>query len=94
MNSKTFAIHGENDCKGELTGLGHAPVHTGAPSQMTKNEPAKRLSVDVPAPIHRRFKTACIATSRQTVSELRHLIEVRIMELEREIGSGESRGPR
>ena len=78
----------------ERSGLGHAPVRTGEPSRMTKNEPTKRLSVDVPASMHRRFKTACSATSRQMVSELRNLIEVRILELEREIGSGESRGPR
>ena len=37
--------------------------------------------------VHRRFKTACSATSRQMVAELRHLIEARILELENEIGS-------
>ena len=70
----------------ERSGLGHAPVRSDEPSQMTKNEPKKRISVDVPESLHRRFKTACSATSRQMVSELRHLIEARILELEREVG--------
>ena len=78
----------------ERSGLGHAPVRSDEPSQMTKNEPKKRISVDVPASLHRRFKTACSATGRQMVSELRDLIEARILELEREVGGkglGDSR---
>ena len=55
--------------------------------QEKTTEPTKRLSVDVPVSVHRRFKTACSATSRQMVAELRHLIEARILELESEIGS-------
>ena len=41
----------------------------------------------VPVSVHRRFKTACSATNRQMVAELRHLIEVRRLKLESEIGS-------
>ena len=52
--------------------------------------PTKRLSIDVPVFVHRRFKTACRATSRQMVAELRHLIEARMVELESEIGGGEA----
>ena len=48
--------------------------------------PAKRLSIDVPVFVQRRFKTACRATSRQMFAELRHLIEARMLELEGEIG--------
>ena len=48
--------------------------------------PAKRLSIDVPVFVQQRFKTACSATSRQMFTELRHLIEARMLELESEIG--------
>ena len=41
----------------------------------------------VPVSVHRRFKTACSATNRQMVAALRHLIEVRRLKLESEIGS-------
>ena len=74
----------------EKGGLGHDPPSVGKPSHRNVNEEktheqTKRFSVDVPASVHRRFKTACSATSRQMVAELRHLIDARILELESEI---------
>ena len=47
-------------------------------------EPTKRLSLDLPATLHRRFKTACSATSRKMVAELQAYIEARTVELEAE----------
>ena len=59
----------------EIERLGHTPVRTGEPLRMTKNEPTKRRCVDVPASMHLCRRTACSATSRQMVSDLRHLID-------------------
>ena len=75
----------------EKAGPGHGPALEEPPRRNVKQEkttePTKRLSVDVPVSVHRRFKTACSATNRQMVAELRHLIEAHILELESEIGS-------
>jgi len=49
-------------------------------------EPTKRLSLDLPASAHTRFKTACSATGRKMVSEVLELIERRTAELEAEAG--------
>lgn len=49
-------------------------------------EPTKRLSLDLPATTHRRFKTACSATGRKMVSEIHDFIERRTAELEDEAG--------
>jgi len=49
-------------------------------------EPTKRLSLDLPASTHTRFKTACSATGRKMVSEIQSFIEQRIAELETEAG--------
>ena len=83
----------------EKAGSGHdlggkAFSRNNAPRRAENQGPTKRLSIDVPVAVHRRFKTACSATSRQMVAELRHFIESRILELEREIESGGPDGPR
>jgi hypothetical protein len=49
-------------------------------------EPTKRLSLDLPASTHTRFKTACSATGRKMVSELQTFIEKRTAELENQAG--------
>ncbi len=49
-------------------------------------EPIKRLSLDLPASVHMRFKTACSATSRTMVGEVQDFIARRIAELEEEAG--------
>ena len=68
----------------ERSGPGHAAA--GAPTPLEiRAEPKKRLSIDLPASTHRRFKMACSATGRKMVSEIRGLIEARLVELEREI---------
>jgi len=49
-------------------------------------ERTKRLSVDIPADLHKRFKTACSATGRSMTGELMALVEARTRALEREAG--------
>jgi len=51
-----------------------------------QSEPIKRLSVDLPASAHTRFKTACSAAGRKMVAELHELIERRTQELETQVG--------
>lgn len=72
----------------ERNGAGHdrqpAPV-AAAPATATA-EPSKRLSLDLPASVHTRFKTACSATGRKMVGELQDFIERRTAELEAEAG--------
>ncbi len=49
-------------------------------------ESTKRLSLDLPASTHTRFKTACTATGRKMVAEIQEFIESRMVELEKEAG--------
>lgn len=49
-------------------------------------EPTKRLSLDVPASVHKRFKTACSATDRKMTDEVVRYIERRTAELEKKAG--------
>lgn len=60
--------------------------HDTQPPPSVKPEPTKRLSLDLPASMHTRFKTACSATGRKMVSELQAYIEARTAELEKEAG--------
>lgn len=48
--------------------------------------PIARLTIDLPEPVHTRFKTACVMTKRKMVEEVRAFIEQRTAELERESG--------
>lgn len=52
----------------------------------TPIEPTKRLSLDLPETMHRRFKTACSATDTKMAGEVITMIEKRILELESEAG--------
>jgi hypothetical protein len=73
----------------EKNGAGHdrqPAAAVAAPAVATPAEPSKRLSLDLPASVHTRFKTACSATGRKMVGELQHLIERRTAELEAEAG--------
>jgi hypothetical protein len=73
----------------EKNGAGHdrqsTPVAT-APAIATPAEPTKRLSLDLPASVHTRFKTACSATGRKMVGEIEDFIKRRTAELEVEAG--------
>ena len=49
-------------------------------------EPIKRLSLKLPESLHKRFKTACVATNRKMLEEVQTLVEYRTRELEDEAG--------
>jgi hypothetical protein len=73
----------------ERNGAGHdrqPAVVAAAPAIAAPAEPSKRLSLDLPASVHTRFKTACSATGRKMVGELQDFIERRTAELEAEAG--------
>jgi hypothetical protein len=47
-------------------------------------EPMRRLSIDLTASLHRRFKTACSRADRKMLAEVTEFIERRTAELEKE----------
>lgn len=57
-----------------------------APKKVALEETTKRLSLDLPASMHTRFKTACSATGRKMVAEVQAYIESRTAELEKDAG--------
>ena len=71
----------------ERGGAGHDTTRADKPVAKTMPvEPTKRLSLDLPASLHTRFKTACSATDRKMVGELQAFIEQRTQELEEDAG--------
>lgn len=71
----------------ERGGAGHDTTQVVKPvAKSAPDEPTKRLSLDLPASMHTRFKTACSATDRKMVGELQTYIEARTQELEDEAG--------
>jgi hypothetical protein len=53
-----------------------------APAAERDAEPTKRIRIDLPASLHRRFRAACAATDKSMVDEVLALIERRTTELE------------
>jgi hypothetical protein len=49
-----------------------------------KSEPTRRLSIDLPMSLHRRFKTACTKSDKKMIVEVTKFIERRTAELEKE----------
>jgi hypothetical protein len=47
-----------------------------------KVEPMRRLSIDLPESLHRRFKAACAKADKKMLAEVTSFIEQRIVELE------------
>lgn len=96
MSKKTFAAAprprqptAEEIDAYERDGAGHdrqAASVVAASGESKLAEPTKRLSLDLPANVHTRFKTACSATGRKMVGEIQAFIERRIAELETEAG--------
>lgn len=72
----------------ERGGAGHdtRAVAMATPVVVAPSEPTKRLSLDLPAGVHTRFKTACSATGTKMVGELLSFIERRTKELEDQAG--------
>lgn len=62
--------------------LGALPTNT----ETRVSGPIVRLTIDLPEPVHTRFKTACAMTKRKMVEEVRAFIERRTAELEGEAG--------
>lgn len=63
----------------ERSGAGHDTAARG-------EEPTRRLSIDLPATVHQRFKTACAANGRKMTAEVEELITRRTAELEAQAG--------
>lgn len=59
---------------------------TDTPSKAKPTEVTKRLSLDLPATMHTRFKTACTATGQRMNAEIIAFIEERTVQLEKEAG--------
>jgi hypothetical protein len=71
----------------ERGGMGHDTKLLVAVAAVSEEaEPTKRLSLDLPASVHTRFKTACSATDTKMVVEMQAFIEQRTKELERQAG--------
>ncbi len=73
----------------ERGGAGHdttASPPKAPPQPEQPADPTKRLSLDLPASMHTRFKTACSATGKKMVGELQAFIAQRTAELEEEAG--------
>jgi len=49
-----------------------------------QSEPTRRLSIDLPMSLHRRFKTACTKSDKKMIVEVTKFIERRTAELEKE----------
>jgi hypothetical protein len=47
-------------------------------------EPTRRLSIDLPESLHRRFKTACSKRDKKMIDEVTKFIERRTVELEKD----------
>lgn len=92
MPKKTFAtapkpkLSDDQISAFETGGTGHDSKNTPDRAQQEASEPTKRLSLDLPASLHTRFKTACSATGQKMGGELQRLIEQRTAELEDEAG--------
>ena len=54
------------------------------PALPAKAEPTRRLSIDLPESLHRRFKTVCSKTDRKMLAEVTDFIARRTAELEKE----------
>jgi hypothetical protein len=57
-------------------------VNKGAPPPAPPKEPTARLSLDIPAELHSRFKAACARDRLKMTAELLGFIERRTAELE------------
>jgi len=53
------------------------------PTNVVDHEPKRRLSIDLPESLHRRFKTACSKADKKMLTEVTEFIERRTAELEK-----------
>ena len=59
-------------------------VEKSEPAKVDKAEPTRRLSIDLPESLHRRFKTACSRTDKKMIAEVTDFIKRRTVELEKD----------
>jgi hypothetical protein len=71
---------GNTDSQSAVDAEIRQPVNT----EMRISVPVVRLTIDLPEPVHTRFKTTCAMTKRKMVDEVRGFIEQRVAELEGE----------
>lgn len=64
----------------------HIPTFVGkmVPTNVVGQESTRRLSIDLPESLHRRFKTACIKADKKMLAEVTNFIKQRTAELEKE----------
>jgi hypothetical protein len=64
----------------------HIPTKVGksVPTKAAEKEPTRRLSIDLPESLHRRFKTACSKADKKMLAEVTDFIKRRTAELEKE----------
>lgn len=60
------------------------PAKTAEGKAAEKAEPTKRLSIDLPYSLHRRFKTACAKADKIMNDEVENFIKRRTAELEKD----------
>lgn len=65
-------------------GAGHDTTGANDDGAKAQAGPMKRLSLDMPEELHRRFKSVCAATGRKMGAELLAFVEARTSELEQE----------
>jgi hypothetical protein len=54
------------------------------PAKAEQAEPTRRLSIDLPESLHRRFKTACSRKDKKMLAEVTSFIKRRTAELEKD----------
>lgn len=85
MSPKTFASAPKPTADAiaayERRGLGH-DTQPHKPTKVGTSGPTKRLSIDMPPTLHRRFKIACTKHDLSMVREVIDFIERRTAELE------------
>lgn len=62
------------------------PLRAASHGPVVEPEPIKRLSINLPESLHTRFRTACSATNRKMIAEIRRFVARRTEELEDEAG--------
>lgn len=65
----------------EKGGTGHDQKNSRIPTKQAE-EPKKRLAIDLPASLHKRFKTACAQNDTQMAAEVLAFIEKRTTQME------------
>ncbi len=74
----------EHSARSTMIGKQMTADYNEAENSIVDRPTTKRLSLDVPAELHTRFKTSCSATGRKMANELMRFVLERTEELENE----------